>query len=388
MKKPTVVFEQAFIPHYRVPFFTKLASRVNLIVVASTGRTADGTANVITPLPFRVLRIPEMQAGAGLHEGMLDLLIETRADAYISYRGPLEKIFLDSTLRRRLADLHLKTLWLGCDGYWAQHFQLEKYFRYLRFWRPRSVYYAVREIWAMRRVDGFLAYSSHTADYFSIVCGVPPEKITVVKNAVDISGFEEAAANRRIKNAPRDAQLIVYLGRLTPSKRPDLLVNALRHIRTEFPAARLLMIGEGSERLRLQILAQSEGVADYVQFAGGVYGDKALVDHLCRASLAVMPGLGGLGFNTLMAAALPIIYTRADGSEKDLITEGYNGWQFNGGLADLIKKLKQALSDPARLRRYGEHSRQRIMSEFKLDTMVDRYVEGITKALNIHHENY
>src|SRR5207253_143715 len=81
----------------------------------------------------------------------------------------------------------------------------------------------------------------------------------------------------------------------------DVTIRALPLVRARVPGARWIVVGDGSLRGELQAMADSEGVADCVTFAGAL-DDAGRDEWLDRADVFVMPsrlmpyGLGGEGF--------------------------------------------------------------------------------------------
>lgn len=382
--KPTVVYEQYITPHYQVPFFEKLSKRVNLLVVTTAALRLDG-AHQPEQFSFPSLCLPETPHALGLHPDIFQVLKEVGANIYISYNGPLTKILSTPALTQQLRATGAQTIWMGCDGYWVHHFWIEKFFRFFRFWNPRKVYYSLRETWVDRQVDAFAAHSTHMARYLRIVHGVPTRKITVTHNAVETKGLVNAYHAREHLLSEREPRAIVFVGRLTEGKRVDILLHAFAQIQRTYPDATLTIIGEGSKLSELKGLAVDLKL-ERVRFLGGMYDDAALAQATKHASLAVMPGLGGLGLNTVMALGLPVIYTHADGTEEDLIKPHYNGWYFNGSVSGLVKALDQALREPEQLATMGKRSVELIEKRFTLDAMVDGYVQIISKLTN-QYEN-
>ena len=151
--------------------------------------------------------------------------------------------------------------------------------------------------------------------------GVPGSRIAVVPKAVDVTEFRydpalRAAARARLGIAP-DATVVGGLGRLEPGKRFDRLIRAV----TDLPDATLLLVGDGSARVALERLAEIEGVADRVVFAGPVGHAREM---LCAMDVFASPtdrepsGRQAFGLSVLeaMAAGLPALYATCPPLER------------------------------------------------------------------------
>lgn len=137
--------------------------------------------------------------------------------------------------------------------------------------------------------------------------GVPPGRVAVVPNGVDAAAFafdagRRAATRRRLGIAP-DEPVVGAVGRLVPTKRFDLLVEAVARL----DGVRLLLVGAGPARQDLERLARGAGVR--AVFAGGtrdVAGALAAMDVFAAPSVQETFGLGVV---EALAAGLPVRYT-------------------------------------------------------------------------------
>jgi glycosyltransferase involved in cell wall biosynthesis len=141
---------------------------------------------------------------------------------------------------------------------------------------------------------------------------------------VDAVGFhpDRASAGWRARlGGEPGAPLLLYVGRLAPEKRLDLLVDVLRAI----PAARLALVGDGPDRARLERLFA--GLSVY--FTGYLRG-PALAAAYASADVFVFPShtetLGNVVLEA-MASGLPVVAAGA-GGVTDLVEDGRTGVLF------------------------------------------------------------
>jgi glycosyltransferase involved in cell wall biosynthesis len=376
-KKPRIVFEQYVLAHYHVPFLIELSKLTDLTVVLSENREVDGLNDIKEELPFKTVRLREGTKNELFHPEIFRVLDEQKAEVLISISSIYNKLLSSHDGFGKIKTRGIKTLWVGCDGYMIRHFIFNLIYRLIYF---RLTIPTIKEILSKSRIDHFLPYSSQTVNFLHLSRLVPKNKMQIVCNAIDTSEINNFYQNFK-QTGHKNPGKIIFTGRLTKSKSVDVLIRAFATISTEITELTLDIVGEGSELENLKNLAGQLEVTDKINFVGALYEDRELAPYLCQASLFIMPGLGGLGFNTAMAAGLPIIHTHADGTEKELIINNFNGWFFDGSEPDLVKKIKLAFSDRTKLEKMGKESERILSEKCTIKKMVDGYMEAINKVL-------
>lgn len=214
-----------------------------------------------------------------------------------------------------------------------------------------------------RLTDGLLVYGDRARELGSSY-GVPAEKIQVIYNSIYPKALtclarESAAADagRTPDDDAGSAGTIIYSSRLTTRHRLDLLAEALG----EMPDAarpKLLIVGEGAERPRLEQVFADHGVD--AQFLGAVYDYEQLRGLYARADLAVSVGGAGLNVTQAMSFGVPVL--AEDGNpdsspEIEAVIEGVTGRYYQTGDAGSLRRvLTELLAAPAQLRQLGEAS--------------------------------
>jgi len=368
------------IPRYRVPFFAALAEKVDLLVVASKDRSVDGVTDVRDGLPFQSTRLVE-EPGTNYHPDIGRSLREHQAQVWISRDHAVERFRGGKCIAKYARAQGVRRLHWGCDGYEVRDFVAYRR-RFNSPWRePRTHLIWRRERKHLRALDGFIAYSSHTARYFEAVYDIPRDCITVAHNAIDTHVIEEVRRQRESVGVVRDPLRIAFVGRMAEGKGVETLLHAFSQVSRRLPGSSLVLVGDGSGREACETLAARLGLGT-VDFLGAVFDDRELARILCECSLFVLPGLGGLALNAAMAAGLPVVCTNGDGTELDLVQEGLNGWHFPPGDTDaLAGTLTRALDDAERLCSMGSASAVLAENEFSLSAMVDAYASRIALAI-------
>src|SRR5262245_53849083 len=120
---------------------------------------------------------------------------------------------------------------------------------------------------------------------------------------------------------------VSYVGRLEPYKRVDVLLRAAAQLVDRFPELRLVLIGRGSDRPRLEALAARLGLAPRVQFAGFV-ADELRDELLAQSRVCVCPSeKEGWGLTVIEAnaTATPVVASDAPGL-RDSVRSGETGY--------------------------------------------------------------
>ena len=234
-----------------------------------------------------------------------------------------------------------------------------------------------RRLRFLSRFDALLTYSRRGADEYAAL-GFPADKVFVAPNASAPRPTAPLPSRRAFivtrPTAPLPPRLIVlFVGRLQARKRVDDLLRACASL-SENLKPRLLIVGEGPEREKLESLAKT--VYPRAEFVGPRFKDE-LAPYFAAADLFVLPGTGGLAVQEAMSYGLPVIMGQGDGTNDDLVRPE-NGWQIpSDDPGALAETLRTALSDVARLRAMGAESYRIAAEEINLEKMVEVFVEAV-----------
>jgi len=122
--------------------------------------------------------------------------------------------------------------------------------------------------------------------------------------------------------------------------------------------------------------AQARDWYPRVEFTGEMHGE-ALESVFRSADLFVLPGTGGLAVQQAMSHGLPVIVAQGDGTQADLVRPE-NGWLVPPDDGEALGvALRQALTDPGRLRQMGKESYRIVRDEINLERMAEVFVEAV-----------
>jgi glycosyltransferase involved in cell wall biosynthesis len=234
-----------------------------------------------------------------------------------------------------------------------------------------------------RSASCILANSQWVADQ-AVASGAPQEKIRVVYEGVQIpEGItpEQRLVARHRWGIANGVPLLGCVGVLLPDKGQEWLIRALAELRKEFPAARLLLAGNGPMRPDLEALAKSLGLQDAVILAGFV---KDVGSVYAALDVFLLPSFFEALNNSLLAAmahAIPSIAFRR-GALAEIIEDGKSGLIVSGPeVPEICEAAARFLRDREFARRLGEAGRTRVAETFSADQMIERTIEVYDQLL-------
>jgi glycosyltransferase involved in cell wall biosynthesis len=212
-------------------------------------------------------------------------------------------------------------------------------------------------------------------------------KITVVRRAVSKEWMEPAPAdlvNRlRVELHLNGAYpVLLNVGRLVPQKGQKYLIQGMPDVLRDFPKARLLIVGDGFLRPKLEQLRDSLGLGEQVHFLGNQIDVKALL-QLCH--IFVFPSIfEGLGVALLEAAALgrPCIASNV-GPLPEIIQNGHSGLLVAPRSAEaLAQAVIRLAGNEQESHAMGEGARETIVKRFLIDQTVKKLEAVYTEVLS------
>ena len=145
--------------------------------------------------------------------------------------------------------------------------------------------------------------------------GVPPEKIDVIYNGVDV---EPAAYG--IKRIERNEKIVLYFGRITMQKGPEYFVRAAQRVLEVMPDVRFIVAGNGDQATRMIEMAAEMGIGSRMTFTGFLRG-RDIPRVFSMADVYVMPSVSepfGIAPLEAMGHRVPVIISRNSGVSEIL----------------------------------------------------------------------
>lgn len=217
--------------------------------------------------------------------------------------------------------------------------------------------------------------------------------ISVVPNGISPEKFNIKSGEKKKGNS----KTIIFVGRLHPVKGVSYLIEAMAIVHREMTDAKLILVGDGVERSKLEELAEKLDLNSCIQFMGQVQQERIPM-IMQQADLFALPSLSE-GFPVVileaMATGLPIVATNVGGI-PDILEEGVNGYLVNskspGEIADRIlmllrnDKLREEISANNREKtKLYEWDKVALKAEKEYQRAILRSMDsGITKFRRVH----
>lgn len=213
-------------------------------------------------------------------------------------------------------------------------------------WRYRVLPPLVR--WAYRRADAVVAVSRGVATDLQTLLGTRPT-LHVLANPVldDTEQLDPLADPGHAWLSDPALQVVISVSRLSAEKDIPTLMRAFAQVHAARPHTRLLLVGEGPDRPRLQALRAELGLDAAVQLPGRITHPRRWVQHAAVFALASQyEGFGNVLIEAL-SCGVPVVSTDCPVGPRDILADGQHGRLVPVGDAPaMAHALMAALDDP------------------------------------------
>jgi glycosyltransferase involved in cell wall biosynthesis len=225
--------------------------------------------------------------------------------------------------------------------------------------------------WLYPLADAIVAVSDGVADDMCRVSGLARNRVHTIYNPIDFKNLSDMAKESLNEPwfAPGEPPVILAMGRLEAQKNFPNLLYAFAAVRRSRPA-RLLILGEGSERDRLTSLVGELGMEQDVSFPGFVTNSAAYIAN--SAVFAMSSSWEGMPVALIEALALgiPVVSTDCPSGPAEVLDRGTYGelvpMNDSAALAEAILRLLAGAKKPVP---------RCWLAQFDSSTITDRYLE-------------
>ncbi len=205
--------------------------------------------------------------------------------------------------------------------------------------------------------------------------GFAGDRVIWLPGAADLGRFAGDVDGAPIRDEFKlgQAPVIVSVARLAANRGHELLLSAFRLLLASMPEARLLLVGKGETRPRLEALVADMGLADRALFTG--YRDRDLPAVLAAADCFALMAAGSdescRAVLEAMAAGRAVV-TRRVGALPETVVHGETGLLVDDDRPESVAAaLTAVLGDPRRARAMGQAGRRRAEMDFSPERSID-----------------
>ncbi len=272
---------------------------------------------------------------------------------------------------------HSHDHWLGalCRGEAALFRTFHTLRAVKRGWPARVLHRSTHGVFAVSR-----QIQSHCLE-----TGFGPDQVWLLSGTADLQRFSPDVAGRAIREQLElgDAPVVGSVARLAPNRGHGLLIEGFHGLLRELPEARLLLVGKGESRSRLESRVNEMGLSERILFIG--YRDNDLPQVLAAMDCFALMGAGSdescRAALEAMAAAKPVVARRV-GALPETVVDGETGLLLPDDRPESVARaLGEILLNPERARRMGVAGRLKAEREFNPERAVCTVEGAYAEAL-------
>lgn len=213
-----------------------------------------------------------------------------------------------------------------------------------------------------------------------------PVPVASVSNGVDLSNFKPGEASEEVYakySISRDGLKVLYVGRVDPEKRVGLVIDAFKKAREFVPKnTKLIIVGDGVDRLRLEKKVSDAGLGGSVQFLGKVLPPDLYEIYKIGDVFATASEIETQGIVLIEAAAsgLPLVAVNK-GAVSEVCISKKNGFLCKPGDASEMSEALVAVLMDKKMREQFSKESVKVASEHDFEKTLDRFINIYNRVM-------
>lgn len=210
--------------------------------------------------------------------------------------------------------------------------------------------------------------------------------IAAVSNGVDLSNFRPGKASAEFYQKygiPTDRKIVLYVGRVDPEKKVGAVLESFRSVVETVPEAFLLVVGDGTDRLRLEKKAVEFGIGNSVKFLGKVMPPDLYEIYKVGDVFVTASEIETQGIVLVEAAATGLPLVAVDkGAVSEICQSGKNGYLCQpGDVAEMSEAIVKILTDDKKRAEFAKNS-IKLAGEHDFEKTLDQFVNIYKKVIS------
>jgi glycosyltransferase involved in cell wall biosynthesis len=228
-------------------------------------------------------------------------------------------------------------------------------------------YYFYKTIYSYssKHIDIITAISNKTKRELVSEFGVPVEKVAVINSGVEVQEYK-LKTGWPFGQKKEIFPVIGYIGRLSPEKQVHLFLQACSIICKNFPKSRILIAGDGKEKISLERSLLALQLEKNVEFLGWLQDSKTFFDKIDILAMTSAAKSEGLPWTILEAAGsgVPIVTTNSGGIEDIIVQQETGLIAYNDSPEEIAKKISILIKDEFLAVTLAINARRKIEAHF------------------------
>lgn len=344
MKKLSILYLTPNFNHYKARQLNLLSENINLTVISGTGRKGMGDKEIDVHNNFNLIQLNVDKQNFGKSK-IVRKELKKHFKQFSWVLIPTEKknilLFIYALylrIKNKKTKLFTHSHPISKSGK-GQSTILDKI--------VTKFYYS-----QLDRVVFYTEYSCHWAVENKLI---DSRKAFWANNTVDNFEIEK---HYSYELPPKDQPIILFIGRLIPSKHIEDLMKYFHRLKEIIPNLRLEIIGDGPERVRVQGAAEQDS---NIIWHGTLVDEDKIAPIMKRAAFVFIPGNSGLSINHAFAYGRPYVTLKrkSHGPEISYIDKGVDGYVLEGDLDSNIKSIKNLLLNRELLEQFCNNAKRK-----------------------------
>ena len=250
------------------------------------------------------------------------------------------------------------------------------------FWNGQSEIIRTHERAAIQHADQVITVSNQLKKEVMWMYNTPNHKVSVVYNGINVHNFdglvEPGEVKKRYEIGPLDPT-VLFVGRMTAQKAPDLLIEAIPYILSYYPAAKFIFVGDGDLKSSLENRAHQLKIAHSTRFLGYRSG-KELTDLYKASDCVCIPSRNepfGIVILEAWGAKKPVI-TTVNGGPSEFIWHDVTGLKIFANPDSIAWGIGTLFSDFEHARWMGNNGRIAAEKGFSWEKITDKILDIYT----------
>ena len=224
--------------------------------------------------------------------------------------------------------------------------------------------------WIFSKADKIIVPNQYLRE-LALIYTKNPSKIVLIPHGVkkrDVGKEKKEILKRKL--GIKNSKVLLIIARLVPLKSIDIAIKALKLLIDQGILPHLLIIGDGSERKKLEKLALRLNLADNISFLGKKKPEEVALFYEIADALILPSKMEGVGYVLLeaMVNSVPIIATNVGGI-PELVFPGKNGYLVEvNNHTQIAQSIKKILNNPKLQKGIKEFNNKKIQQDHDINT--------------------